>query len=100
MKIVVAPAAAAQIIIRKRWWRRNRPKAPERFDRELDEALTRIAERPDLYPVFSERAGKTVRRCLLVATACHLYFEVVPSVGEVWIVAARGAVQRPRHPKR
>ena len=96
MKIVVAPEAAAQILVRKRWWRTNRPNAPERFDAEVARAFTAIAERPESFPVFSARGGRTVRRCLLAKTKCHLYFELVETTNEVWIIGARGAVQRPR----
>ena len=93
MKLVVAPEAAAQIVVRKQWWRANRSKALERFDEELAAALTAISERPESFPVFSARGGRTVRRCLLVKTRCHLYFEVLHE-DEVWVTAARGAAQR------
>ena|SRR5260221_8575359 len=94
MKLVVAPEAAAQIIVRKRWWRANRSKAPERFDDELTAALAAITERPESFPVISAQAGRTVRRYFLVKTRCHLYFEVRHETDEVWIIAARGAAQR------
>jgi len=42
MKLVVAPGAAAQILGRRRWWRANRWKAPERFEQELAAALAAI----------------------------------------------------------
>ena len=96
IKLVVAPGATAQIMARKRWWRANRSEAPDRFDDDLAAALAKIAERPESFPVFSTRGESAVRRCLLVRTRCHLYFEVIPSANEVWIVAARGAVQRPK----
>jgi len=98
MKLVVAPEAAAQILVRKQWWRANRSKAPKRFDEELAAALTAITERPESFPVFSARGGRTVRRCLLVKTRCHLYFEVLQESSEVWVTAARGAALR-RPPK-
>jgi len=94
MKLIVAPEAAAQILVRKGWWRANRSKAPERFDEELASALAAITERPDSFPVFSARPGRTIRRCLLAKTRCHLYFEVLHATDEVWIIAARGARQR------
>ena len=94
MKLVVAPEAAAHILVRKQWWRANRSKAPKRFDEELAAALTAISERPESFPIFSARGGRTVRRCLLVKTRCHLYFEVLLKTDEVWITAARGAAQR------
>lgn len=98
MKLVVAPEAAAQILVRKQWWRAHRSKAPTRFDEELAAALTAIVERPESFPVFSARGSQTVRRCLLVKTRCHIYFEARHEAGEVWITAARGAAQR-RPPK-
>ena len=94
MKLVVAPGAAAQILVRKRWWRAHRSKAPQRFDHELEAALTAIAERPESFPVFSASGGRTVRRCLLEKTRCHLYFEIFHEADEVWVMGARGARQR------
>ena len=94
MKLVVAPGAAAQILGRRRWWRANRWKAPERFEQELAAAMAAITARPESFPVFSARGGRTVQRCLLVKTRCHLYFEVLRELDEVWIIGARGARQR------
>jgi hypothetical protein len=94
MKLIVAPEAAAQILIRKGWWRANRSKAPERFDEELASALAAITERPNSFPAFSARAGRTIRRCLLAKTSATFIFEVLHATDEVWIIAARGAAQR------
>jgi plasmid stabilization system protein ParE len=91
MKLVVAPQAAAQLLVRKRWWRAHRPIAPTRFDEELVDALANIAERPESFPVFTNKNGIVVRRCLLAKTSCHLYFEVLAD--EIMILAARGASQ-------
>jgi hypothetical protein len=94
MKLGVAPEAAAQILVRKHWWRANRSKAPEPFDEELAAALAVITERPESFPMYSARSGRIVTRCLLAKTSCHLCFEVREEAREVWIIAARGAVQR------
>jgi hypothetical protein len=101
MKVVIAPEAEAQLLIRKRWWRAHRPKAPERFDQELTKALIQIGEMPASFPVYLDRSGRIVRRCLLRKASCHLYFEVV-APDEVWILAASGAAQKrgPRLPGR
>jgi hypothetical protein len=85
-------------LVRKLWWRANRSKAPARFDEELAAALAAISERPESFPVFSAGGSRPVRRCLLVKTRCHLYFEVLFESSEVWVTAARGAAQR-RGPK-
>jgi hypothetical protein len=94
MKLVVAPEAATQILVRERWWRANRSKAPERLDEEIAAALAAITERPESFPVFSAHAGQTVRRCLLTKTRCHLYFEIRREIDEIWLIAARGVAQR------
>ena len=60
----------------------------------LTAALAAIIERPESFPVFSARGGRTVHRCLLVKTRCHLYLEVFRELDEVWVIAARGARQR------
>jgi plasmid stabilization system protein ParE len=95
VKVVFAPEAEAQLLIRKRWWRQHRPKAPERFDQELAAALIQISEMPESFPVYSTASDRVVRRCLLGKANCHLYFEVI-AAREVWIVAARGAAQKRR----
>jgi len=101
MKVILAPQAEAQLRFRQQWWRKNRPKAPERFEQEVAHALHEIADHPGSFPIYSEKQGRTVRRYLLTRTRCHLYFEVMPTKGEVWILAAWGAVRRsgPRLPK-
>jgi hypothetical protein len=91
MKLVVAPEAAAQILVRKRWWRKNRSKAPERFDDELAAALAAITESPE-FP-FSPQVLDALSGA---ACWCHLYFEVLSERQEVWVLAARGAAQRRR----
>jgi hypothetical protein len=102
MKVIIAPEAEAHLLVRKHWWRAHRTRAPERFDQELGRAIIRIGEMPGSFPVYSERSGRIVRRCLLRKASCHLYFEVLPAAGEVWILAVHGAVQRraPRLPAR
>jgi hypothetical protein len=102
MKLIVAPEAEAQLLLRQRWWRAHRPKAPTRFEEELTQAMGRIAASPAAFPVYAVIGERTIRRCLLVRTHCHLYFEERPSTDEVWIVAAAGAARRkgPRLPPR
>lgn len=94
MKVIIAPQAEAQLRLRQQWWRQHRSKAPERFEQELAHALREIADHPESLPVYAEKDGRTVRRYLLTRTRCHLYFEIVPTADEVWIVAAWGASRR------
>jgi plasmid stabilization system protein ParE len=94
MKVILSPQAEAQLRLRRGWWQKNRPKAPDRFEQELAHALRRISDHPIAFPVYSEKGGRTVRRYLLTRTHCHLYFELLPDSDEVWILAAWGAARR------
>jgi hypothetical protein len=98
MRVIITPRAEAQLAARRAWWRENRRATPDLFDAELAAAIDRIATVPWSLPVFSERAGHTIRRRLLPRTRCHLYFEIDEARGEVWVVAAAGG-QRTRPPQ-
>jgi hypothetical protein len=92
------PTAARQLAARRNWWRQNREKAPDLFDRELDEAVEKLAVSARSLPIFAELAGHSVRRYRMPKSRCHLYFEVIKSPGEVRVLAAGGS-QRRRPPK-
>jgi hypothetical protein len=102
MKVIIAPEAEAHL---------PRPQALVAGASDQGTGAVRsragagdrsIGEMPESFPVYSERSGRIVRRCLLRKASCHLYFEVLPAAGEVWILAVHGAVQRraPRLPAR
>jgi plasmid stabilization system protein ParE len=90
MRVRITPEAEAQLGERKRWWRQHRDKAPDLFDREFFTAMERIASSPTSFPVFAEKRGRRIRRCLMPKTACHLYFEILDHRSEVSVVAAGG----------
>jgi len=46
MKVRLAPRALADAKRLKRWWARHRTKAPDLFERELDQTLASIAAMP------------------------------------------------------
>ncbi len=98
MRVHVTPEGETQLAARKRWWRENRPKAPDLFDEELAQAMDQVAQAPESFPIFAERRGHTIRRCLLQKTRCHLYFEIRAAAGDVWVLAAAGG-QRRRPPR-
>lgn len=79
MRIRIAPEAQAQLEERKRWWQQHRDKAPDLFDREFEAVAHRIAASPASFPVFTEKGGRSIRRCLMPKTRCHLYFEILAS---------------------
>lgn len=98
MRVIIAPDAVAQIAHRKKWWLKNRDKAPRLFDQEFADAIAQIGRAPESFPVFSEKHGRTVRRCLMPKTRCHLYIEIDAAVDGVWVLAAGGG-QRRRPPR-
>ena len=90
--------AEAHLLARRIWWRENRDKAPDLFDRELAEAIDRLARSAGTLPIFVRRAGHVVRRYLMPKTRCHLYLEVTETQSEVLVLAAGGS-QRKRPPR-
>ena len=96
MRVRFTPLALGQVERRKRWWRDNRPKAPNLFDYELAQALEQLDNSRESFPVFTERSGRVIRRCLMPKTRCHIYFEVLSS--DVLVHALSGA-QRRRSPR-
>jgi len=90
--------AEEQLRTRRIWWRANRDKAPDLFDRELAEAIDRLRRSARTLPIFVKRAGHVVRRYLMPKTHCHLYLEVTDSPAEVLVLAAGGS-QRKRPPR-
>ena len=90
MRIRFTPEAQAQLEERKQWWREHRDKAPDLFDQEFVAAAERIASSPLSFPVFTEKHGRSIRRCLMPKTACHLYFEILDDRSEISVVAAGG----------
>src|SRR5262245_2158648 len=90
MRVRVTPEAQAQLEKRKRWWREHREKAPDLFDREFMAATERIGSSPTSLPVFAEKRRRSIRRCLMPKTECHLYFEIFEERQEIWVVAAAG----------
>lgn len=94
MKVIVSPRAEAQIRRRAEWWRQNRDKAPDLFDREFVEALERIQRIAPTLPVWSRQLGHTIRRYRMAKTRCHLYLEVSEAAGEVYVLAAGGGQRR------
>jgi plasmid stabilization system protein ParE len=78
--IVVMPRARRQIAEARDWWNLNRAAAPALLGDELDRALARIAESPNVGAPWPRRAG--VRRLVLAR------------VGFIVLYRARSRAQR------
>jgi len=72
--IRVAPRAAAQIRAAASWWRKNRTKAPEAFDDELERAFELVSELPLAGEAVSHPKLAGIRRILLGRIRYHLYY--------------------------
>jgi plasmid stabilization system protein ParE len=95
--IIVSPRARRQIERAVRWWRANRPAAPDLLERELAAILDRIARSPELgrsmYPPSERLPG--LRRVLLSRTRYHLYFAPDGASGVLNVVALWHAERLP-----
>ena len=98
MRVLITPEAQAQVDVRRQWWREHRDKAPDPFDEEFLAAVERIGGASGSFPIHVQRRGRTIRRCLMLKTRCHLYFEIFEQAGDIWVVAAAGG-QRGRPPQ-
>ncbi len=76
MRIVIAPRALREAERCARWWRENRPAAPELFERELHEALDQIRAFPQLGSAYEAMPGREHRRLLMPLTRCHVYYRM------------------------
>ncbi len=85
MQVVFHPRAAEEADAIDLWWRVNRPAAPDLFNRELEDAVARVASAPTLgRPADPEDPDfPAVRRVLMRRTRYHVYFVVDGDILEV-----------------
>lgn len=97
MKLRLARRAVAEAKQIKTWWRKNRPAAPDLFERELDEALEQIAAACNVGTLYDQGdLDAPVRRVLLPKTKNHVYYAVQGD--EIVVISIWGA-PRERGPK-
>ena len=75
VSVRTTPRADNEILVILRWWRENRPAAPNLFEEELAEASTRLATQPEIGMAFSRPRAPKTRRLLLRRTRYHVYYE-------------------------
>jgi plasmid stabilization system protein ParE len=98
-QIVVSPEAEAQIRAIDRWWRENRAAAPEPFTQELSQISATLEAMPFAGHAVPHPEVKDLRRILLRACRCHLYYvaaEETVVVLSVWS-AVKGTGPDLRH---
>ena len=92
MKLEFAPRAIREAERCTRWWRENRPAAPNLFDEELRTALDQIRTAPGLGSFYEAMAGREHRRVLMLQTRYHVYYRVA-GPERVRVVAIWSAVR-------
>lgn len=63
MKLRLSPRALADAKRLKTWWRQHRTKAPDLFERELDDVLAKIVATPTLGVPFWSSAWPNTPQC-------------------------------------
>ena len=89
--------AAAQIEDQARWWAENRPAAPGAVVRDIGRAVALITEHPAIGELATNTKLRNVRRVLLPAIYCYLYYRCGP---EGVLVLGCKANSREREPRR
>ena len=56
------------------WWRRNRPDTADLFERELEDAVKKVAAEPHAGVRYRSVSGTVIYRLLLPKTQQHIYF--------------------------
>jgi plasmid stabilization system protein ParE len=77
------PAAMIEAAAARAWYAQRSTRAAQRFDDELHRAITRMAERPESFPVYLANT----RRCLLKRYPFLLVFRELPDRLQVLAVA-------------
>jgi plasmid stabilization system protein ParE len=98
VKVKLTPRAQRRIKLLGKWWRENRPNAPNLFEEELAWAQRELISRPHLASHYETVSDKTFRRLLLPRTEQHVYYVVEEAPGLVIIHTVWGA-RRGRGPK-
>jgi toxin ParE1/3/4 len=92
--VVFAAAALAETTDALEWYGFRSEELRERFEEELDETVTRIAENPLQFRVIY----KGVRRALLHRFPYRLFFRILPD--RVQVIACLHTSRSPRHWRR
>jgi plasmid stabilization system protein ParE len=74
MRLRFLGRSAEQVVDLDKRWRRNRPKAPALFAKELADAVRLLKTAPEAGSLYPERAAQGIRRVLLPKTQYYLYY--------------------------
>lgn len=98
MKLRFTAQAERRAGLVDRWWRQNRPEAPDLFKPELGEVQQHVLANPHAGTPHLRVRDRLFRRVLLPRTRQWMYYRVVDEQELIVIHAVWGA-QRGRDPK-
>jgi plasmid stabilization system protein ParE len=87
LHVEVSDLANAQIDAAERWWRLNRPKAPNAIREELERASQLISARPNVGAKARNVSLPGVRRLRIARVRYYVYYRVVSDPDQVEILA-------------
>lgn len=93
MTVRITARARQQALHADKWWRQNRPSAPELFVDELAAAFERLSASPQIGVPFPDTEVPDVRRMLLVGSRYHVYYFVDAASEEVVVLAIWSAIR-------
>jgi plasmid stabilization system protein ParE len=99
VRIRIVPAAQEQIREAVRWWRENRPAAPNAISHELRRAFQLLRAQPAIGARARSVGLESVRRILLARVHHHLYYRVSQDQDEIEVLAfwhAHSGAEPPR----
>lgn len=95
--IVIAPQVLVEVASIVGWWNKHRPAAPRLFQTELDLALLRLTERPEIAPKVRLRGASGIRVLTLQRTGYLLFYQLDEAAKQVNVVRVRRGHRRPIH---
>jgi plasmid stabilization system protein ParE len=87
LPVDVSDLAREQIIAADRWWRANRPNAPNAIQEELERAALLISSQPGIGARAKNVRLPDVRRVHLARVHYHLYYRTIPRAARIQILA-------------
>ena len=94
---IIAPEAVIEVSEIAAWWNAHRRAAPRLFQIELDHAVLRLAERPEVGPKVRVRGRPGLRVLTLRRTGYLVFYQFDAIEKQVIVVRVRRGHRRPIH---
>jgi plasmid stabilization system protein ParE len=95
--VIIAPEAVIEVTEIALWWNRNRPAAPRLFQTELDRAVLKLSERPEIGPKVRVRGRPGLHVLTLRRTGYLVFYQLNVVEKQAIVVRVRRGHRRPIH---